>query len=45
MQRHHLIHHTHPEFNWGFTTPIWDHVFGTHYDRRRASQPATNDRY
>ena len=35
MKRHHLIHHAHPEYNWGFTTPIWDHVFATHYDRRR----------
>ena len=32
MKRHHLIHHAHPEYNWGFTTPIWDYVFGTHYD-------------
>jgi sterol desaturase/sphingolipid hydroxylase (fatty acid hydroxylase superfamily) len=35
MKRHHLIHHAHPEYNWGFTTPLWDHVFGTHYDRRK----------
>jgi sterol desaturase/sphingolipid hydroxylase (fatty acid hydroxylase superfamily) len=35
MKRHHLIHHAHPEYNWGFTTPVWDWVFGTHYDRRR----------
>jgi sterol desaturase/sphingolipid hydroxylase (fatty acid hydroxylase superfamily) len=39
MKRHHLIHHAHPEYNWGFTTPIWDYLFGTHYDRRR--QPMT----
>ncbi|HEX4403189.1 MAG TPA: sterol desaturase family protein [Polyangia bacterium] len=36
MKRHHLLHHAHPEYNWGFTTPLWDHVFGTHYDRARA---------
>jgi len=35
MKRHHLIHHAHPEYNWGFTTPLWDHAFGTHYDRAR----------
>jgi sterol desaturase/sphingolipid hydroxylase (fatty acid hydroxylase superfamily) len=35
MKRHHLIHHAHPEYNWGFTTPLWDHVFGTHYDSHR----------
>jgi sterol desaturase/sphingolipid hydroxylase (fatty acid hydroxylase superfamily) len=40
MKRHHLIHHAHPDYNWGFTTPLWDHVFGTHYDRaRRAGTP------
>jgi sterol desaturase/sphingolipid hydroxylase (fatty acid hydroxylase superfamily) len=40
MKRHHLLHHAHPEYNWGFTTPLWDHVFGTHYDRaRRAGTP------
>ncbi|HEY2729226.1 MAG TPA: sterol desaturase family protein [Polyangia bacterium] len=35
MKRHHLLHHTYPDYNWGFTTPLWDHVFGTHYDRAR----------
>ena len=35
MKRHHLLHHAHPEYNWGFTTPLWDYVFGTHYDRAR----------
>jgi sterol desaturase/sphingolipid hydroxylase (fatty acid hydroxylase superfamily) len=34
MKRHHLIHHAHPDCNWGFTTPLWDHVFGTHHDGR-----------
>jgi sterol desaturase/sphingolipid hydroxylase (fatty acid hydroxylase superfamily) len=33
MKRHHLLHHAHPTYNWGFTTSLWDHVFGTHYDR------------
>jgi sterol desaturase/sphingolipid hydroxylase (fatty acid hydroxylase superfamily) len=31
MRRHHLIHHAHPDTNWGFTTSLWDHVFGTAY--------------
>jgi lysylphosphatidylglycerol synthetase-like protein (DUF2156 family) len=35
MKRHHLIHHAHPEYNWGFTTPIWDVVFRTHYAYRK----------
>ena len=40
MKRHHLLHHAHPDYNWGFTTPLWDHVFATHYDRaRRAGTP------
>jgi hypothetical protein len=33
MRRHHLIHHAHPHTNWGFTTSLWDHVFGTAYQR------------
>jgi 4-hydroxysphinganine ceramide fatty acyl 2-hydroxylase len=33
MRRHHLIHHAHPDTNWGFTTSLWDHVFGTAYQR------------
>jgi sterol desaturase/sphingolipid hydroxylase (fatty acid hydroxylase superfamily) len=35
MKRHHLLHHAHPQYNWGFTTPLWDYVFATHYDRAR----------
>ncbi len=41
MKRHHLIHHAHPAYNWGFTTPFWDHVFGTHYDRRKVAPAPT----
>jgi sterol desaturase/sphingolipid hydroxylase (fatty acid hydroxylase superfamily) len=41
MKRHHLLHHAHPEYNWGFTTPLWDHVFGTHYDRARSGGDRT----
>lgn len=38
MRRHHLLHHALPDCNWGFTTPLWDHAFGTYADpqRRRA---------
>jgi sterol desaturase/sphingolipid hydroxylase (fatty acid hydroxylase superfamily) len=44
MKRHHLLHHGHPDYNWGFTTTIWDHVFGTFYDpaTRRAKATPTN---
>jgi sterol desaturase/sphingolipid hydroxylase (fatty acid hydroxylase superfamily) len=35
MRRHHLIHHAHPGYNWGFTTSLWDRVFGTLYRDRR----------
>lgn len=35
MRRHHLIHHAHPQYNWGFTTALWDHVFGTVYHPNR----------
>ncbi len=27
----HLIHHYHPESNFGVTTPLWDRVLGTRY--------------
>lgn len=30
MKRHHLVHHAFPETNWGFTTSLWDRVFGTY---------------
>jgi sterol desaturase/sphingolipid hydroxylase (fatty acid hydroxylase superfamily) len=43
MKRHHLIHHGHPEYNWGFTTPLWDYVFGTHYDRRKRAPARVDD--
>jgi hypothetical protein len=31
MKRHHLAHHGHSQYNWGFTSPIWDLVFRTYY--------------
>lgn len=27
----HQIHHYHPEYNFGVTTPLWDFVLGTRY--------------
>jgi len=27
----HLIHHYHPDANFGVTTPLWDRVLGTYY--------------
>ena len=42
MKRHHLLHHAHPEYNWGFTTPLWDYVFGTHYDRAPKAAARSN---
>ena len=31
IRKHHLIHHTHPDKNFGFLTTFWDRVFGTYY--------------
>jgi len=41
MKVHHLVHHRHPEFNWGFTTTVWDHLFGTAYKLPPKSAPPT----
>ena len=30
---HHHIHHFHPEGNFGVTSPLWDRVFATRYQR------------
>ncbi len=30
MKRHHQLHHAYPNTNWGFTTSLWDRVFGTY---------------
>lgn len=29
MRDHHLLHHVYPDRNFGFTTTLWDRVFGT----------------
>ena len=33
MKRKHLIHHAYPHTNWGFTTNLWDVVFGSNFKR------------
>jgi hypothetical protein len=37
MKRHHLLHHAHPQYNWGFTTSLWDVVFNTRYVREKTN--------
>jgi sterol desaturase/sphingolipid hydroxylase (fatty acid hydroxylase superfamily) len=45
IKRAHLLHHAYPEYNWGFTTPLWDIVFGTQFpadaDGRREARGKT----
>jgi len=37
IKRHHLAHHFHSERgNYGITTSLWDHVFGTYYGDPKA---------
>jgi sterol desaturase/sphingolipid hydroxylase (fatty acid hydroxylase superfamily) len=31
LRAHHLVHHQHPEANFGVTSRFWDRVFGTMY--------------
>lgn len=38
MKQHHLLHHAYPDYNWGFTTGLWDVVFHTAYPRNMATQ-------
>ena len=40
LKRHHQVHHAHPAFNWGFTTDLWDVVFGTHWERSPSGKAA-----
>jgi len=32
LLKHHLVHHVHPDLNWGITTDVWDYVFRTKRD-------------
>lgn len=38
MKRNHLIHHAYPAYNWGFTTNLWDFVFGTRFAAGKMAQ-------
>jgi len=33
LRAHHFIHHQYPDTNFGVTSRLWDHVFGTTYRR------------
>ena len=33
LRAHHVIHHQFPDVNFGVTTRLWDHVFGTAYQK------------
>lgn len=40
-RRHHFAHHfVDARYNHGVTTPLWDHVFGTHRRPQRITVPA-----
>lgn len=41
MRAHHLLHHKFPDSNFGFTTTIWDRVFGTYYPRTKTRTEIT----
>lgn len=34
----HHVHHHHPHGNFGVTTPLWDYVLGTRYERKSQSR-------
>ena len=38
---HHLIHHHHPERNFGVTSPLWDVLLGTRYVTLRSTSSAS----
>ena len=35
---HHHVHHHNPHGNFGVTTPLWDYVLGTRYQRKSRSR-------
>ena len=39
LRAHHFIHHQYPDSNFGVTSRLWDHVFGTTY-RKELKQTA-----
>ena len=49
LRAHHIIHHQYPNVNFGVTSRLWDHVFGTTYskeikNRERAKRKSFDDR-
>lgn len=40
IKQHHQLHHAYPAYNWGFTTTLWDRVFGTYLPRSAARRQA-----
>lgn len=39
MRTHHFIHHQFPNVNFGVTSRLWDHVFGTAYRKQTKKRP------
>ena len=42
MRAHHIIHHQYPNVNFGVTSRLWDHVFGTTYNKEVKRQERAN---
>lgn len=43
LRAHHFIHHRFPDVNFGVTSRLWDHVFGTTYKHKMKRQPCRNE--
>lgn len=43
LRAHHFIHHRFPDVNFGVTSRLWDHVFGTTYKHKIKRRPRVND--
>jgi sterol desaturase/sphingolipid hydroxylase (fatty acid hydroxylase superfamily) len=42
VKKHHMDHHfLEQESNWGVSSPVWDHVFGTNISAVRSRKPKT----
>lgn len=45
LKTHHIIHHQFPHVNFGVTSRLWDHVFGTTYRKEtRKTPPAPSEK-
>lgn len=42
LRAHHFIHHQHPDSNFGVTSRLWDHVFGTMYRKEVKKKAPAN---